>query len=675
MRRSAKILAAICLLCMLAPAVVSARLPYDTWFVDRQTGRMSAIQPIYVPKEVVDGSDWETPLQSPSDLFIARDGSVYIADTGNDRIVQLDREGDYVRSIGTEEGPGKLNGPEGVFVADDGTIYVANTGGRTIVKYGADGRPLRVFEKPESDLLYEEYHFVPTKLVVDRRGVMYIVVKDSYQGLFRMNPEGQFTGFFGANKAKLSWLDRLKRAILSKEQLAKEAAIRPNTIGNVSLTEDGFLLVTSSGRLSDGQIRKLNAGGADAFRNKEFDHQLVDTVTDSQGFMYTLSLRFGEVGIYDPTAFQMIFFGVKDEAARQQGVMSFPASIAVNDADEVWVADSSQHSVQVYERTDFGETFLKANELYFAGEYEKSKPYWEEVMRHNGMMDFAFTGLGKSELSEGKYAAAVGYFKEARDAANYSDAFWYVRYEWMQRYFGWTLLFLAAALWGGAFLIRKWRAYAAKRTWPPSALRYGSEIRDVGFAMFHPYEGFYRLKERNLSWLTTITILAAVVGVHLYSIFGSSLIASPRDADKVNLPLSVGLLLVPWLTWVVANYLVSSVKGGEGRFREVVQASAVAFVPYAVMTIPITLLSNALVFEEWIVYDVSRQLMWIWIGLLFFVMTQVTHNFEFTETVKNIGITLFTIGVIWIFVTIIVGLGVNLYDFIEQIYREVTFLA
>ena len=677
MRRSAiSVVTAIIIIAFLFPSVGSAQLPYETRYVDRQTGRTSVVQPMYAPKKIVDGSESGTPFATPSDIFIAENGHAYVADAGNHRIVELDADGAFVRTVGEEEGPGRLNAPEGVFVAGDGTIYVANTGARSVVTYDAEGRWLRTFEKPESDLLYEDYHFLPSKLVVDQRGVLYLVVKDSYQGLFRMNAQGEFTGFFGANKTKLTWMDRLKRALLSKETLAKEAAKRPNAIESVALTEDGFLLVTSSGAVSDGQIRKLNAGGADAFGNRRFNPQLVETAADDQGFLYSVDRSAsGNITIYDPNGFPIAFFGTGDEDGRQLGVVTFPTSIAVGGSADIWIADSAQNLIQVFERTDFGETFLKANELYFQGEYEKSKPYWEEVIRHNGMMNVAWSGMGKVALYERDYRAAAAYFEEAKDAKGYSDAFWYVRYEWIRAHFVATVVGAAVGLWGVAFLSRRWRTFAAARNWPPAALRYGSDIRDGFYTMFRPYDGFYRLKERRISWSVTALILVAAVAANLYSAFGSSLIAYPYDIARVNVPLTVGLLLVPWITWVVANYLVSSVKGGEGRFREVFQASAFALVPYIVMTIPITLLSNWIVMEEWVLYDLGKQAMWVWVVLLFFVMTQVVHNFDFLETAKNLGITLFTIAVIWIFAAIVIALGANLYDFLEQLYREVTFVA
>ncbi|MBP1990960.1 YIP1 family protein [Paenibacillus eucommiae] len=660
---------------LLFPVSTSARLPYSTWFIDQETNRAIKIQPLYVPRQVIGYADIDIPLSAPSDVYIAADNHVYVADTGNNRIVEFDEQGKFIRSVGTNEGEGVLNAPEGVFVSKDGMIYVADTGNKRIAKYAANGDYIRMFEKPQSPLLPEGYFYVPTKLVVDSRGVMYVVIKDSYQGLLRMNGQGEFTGFFGGNKTELDFLTQLKRTILNQTQMEKEIAKRPGTIENVSMTGDGFLLTASSG-VSRGQIKKLNAGGADAFQNKSFfENKLVDTAIDADRFLYGMNSEFGEISIYDPFGNVMVYFGDADKKAHQQGIVNFPTSLAVNSKNELWVADSSLNLLQVYERTAFGEAFLTASRLYYEGSYEESKPYWEVIMQQNGMMNLPYNGLGEIALNEKRYDAAMAYFKDSYDEAGYSDAFWNVRYDWIQSYLIYAFLLLIAALWLLRLAVKRAGSYADKRSWPPFAAQYGKEAKDALYLMFHPYEGFYRLKERKVSWSMIFTIILLTIVIRLLSIYGMGFIFHPYDLSKVNLALEVGVLLVPWVTWIIANYLVSTVKGGEGRFREVLQASTYALVPYIVLMVPVILLSNIVVLEERIVVDSIVQIMWIWIVVQFFIMTQVIHNFDFFEAVKNAAVTLFTIGVIWIFIVIMSGLSYNLFDFVKQIYREVTLYA
>lgn len=666
--------ALLCLSVLALPGSVAyAELPYQTRYADPETARGIATQPLYVPVRAIGTSGSEITFSGPSDLFAAADGMIYVADTGNDRIVKLTAGGEPAAIIGADEdGPGKLNQPEGVFVTPEGEIYVADTGNRRIARFAADGSFVQAYERPESPLIPAEYFFVPTKIVVDARGVQYIVVKDSYQGLLRINAAGRFTGFFGANKTQLTLLDRLKRAVLNKRQLAKEAAKRPGTIENVALAADGFLLTSSSG-VNSGQIKKLNAGGSDAFQNKWFrESRLVDLAIDEHAFLYGLNRETGQISIYDPRGEALFYFGETGNTSGQLGVLSYPTSLAVGANQRLWVADSSSSLIQVFERTAFGEAFLAAARLYHQGRYAESKPYWEEVIRQNGMLNLSFNGLGKIALHEKDYKQAMAMFAASYDAKYYSEALWNVRYVWIQQHLLLTVALLAA----GAVLlrvaVRRLAATAASRVWPPYAARIGSEAKEALLLMFRPYEGFYKLKERKISWTVIVGILIAAFAVKLGSIFAMGFIFHPYDLGRVNVWLEIAILFVPWVTWVAANYLVSAVKGGEGRLREVLQASTFALMPYIVLMIPSIALSNIVVLEERIVVDAIARIAWIWLAILFFIMTQTIHNFEFTEALKNVLITLFAIVVIWIFTLIMSGLTFNLYDFLQQLYREVT---
>ncbi len=667
----AAVLTAWLILIMLFPAPAYAKVPYQTWFLDHETNRVIRIQPLYVPGPVISGSSLDMPLSDPRDLYIAANDHVFVADTGNNRIVELDREGNFLQTVGDMEGEGALNGPEGVFVSEAGLIYVADTGNRRIAIYDTDGAFREAFYKPETHLIPEGYFFVPKKIAADRRGVMYIVVKDSYQGLMRLDKSGVFTGFFGSNKTQIDLLTRLKRLVLNKQQLQKEIAKRPGSIENVALDKRGFLITTSSG-LYEGQIKKLNAGGMDAFLNKPFkEYKLVDTAIDAGGFLYGLNMELGEISIYDPFGNVLAYFGGVDKAAQQAGIFNYPTSVAINSQKEIWVADSSLNLLQVFTRTEFGASFLTAVELYTDGSYEESIPYWDAVMEQNGMMNLPYKGLGEIALTEKRYEAALQHFEDAYDAEGYSEAYWNIRYAWIQAHLPVWLLGLVT----GAILIRwlviRSKPVMAARSWHPYIVRIGMEARDALYAMFHPYEGFYRLKERKITIGILLGIAAAAIAIRLLSIYGMGFIFHPYDLGKVNLAMELAVLLVPWATWIVANYLVSTIKGGEGRFREVLQASMYAMVPYIVLMLPVIAISNLVVLEERVIVDATMSIVWIWISVQFFVMTQVIHNFDFMETLKNIAITIFTICVIWIFLVIMSGLTYNLFDFLKQIFREV----
>jgi uncharacterized protein (TIGR03437 family) len=80
------------------------------------------------------GPATEAFLSSPSDVAVDGTGAIYIADTRNDRIRKVVRQGTEVL-ISTEQGG--LSGPRGVWVDAAGALYIADTGSAMVRKWGA----------------------------------------------------------------------------------------------------------------------------------------------------------------------------------------------------------------------------------------------------------------------------------------------------------------------------------------------------------------------------------------------------------------------------------------------------------------------------------------------------------------------------------------------------------
>jgi sugar lactone lactonase YvrE len=87
-------------------------------------------------------------LNQPSDTALMGDGSVLIADTGNDRIRRIAPNGIITTIAGTTRGFGgdggpaasaQLNQPRGVAVGDDGSILIADTGNNRIRRIAPGG--------------------------------------------------------------------------------------------------------------------------------------------------------------------------------------------------------------------------------------------------------------------------------------------------------------------------------------------------------------------------------------------------------------------------------------------------------------------------------------------------------------------------------------------------------
>ena len=126
----------------------------------------------------------------PSDLIISDDGNVYISDTGNNRILVLNKDGTLNRQIasgelGNQQGTGlsnKFNKPEGLVIDGNGNLFIADTGNHQILKCDTSdncivfaGAGSAGFQNGSSSSFNE-----PTSLTFDNTGNLYIADKNNH---------------------------------------------------------------------------------------------------------------------------------------------------------------------------------------------------------------------------------------------------------------------------------------------------------------------------------------------------------------------------------------------------------------------------------------------------------------------------------------------------------------
>jgi serine/threonine-protein kinase len=85
-------------------------------------------------------------LATPHGLAVAPDGAVLLADTGNNRILRIDR------LSGTTALLARVTGPRGLDVGSDGTVYVVDSGANRVLRLSASGSPLGYLARTSGDL-------------------------------------------------------------------------------------------------------------------------------------------------------------------------------------------------------------------------------------------------------------------------------------------------------------------------------------------------------------------------------------------------------------------------------------------------------------------------------------------------------------------------------------------
>ena len=100
----------------------------------------------------------EAKLSSPEDLYY-RDGVLYIADSGNGRIVTYTLATGALSFLGEDI----LVNPTGLAVAPDGRVFVADYGASEIVVLSADGAELLRIPRPQ-EIYYGNSPYKPRKI-------------------------------------------------------------------------------------------------------------------------------------------------------------------------------------------------------------------------------------------------------------------------------------------------------------------------------------------------------------------------------------------------------------------------------------------------------------------------------------------------------------------------------
>ena len=103
-------------------------------------------------------SDFQGTLNSAQDIFIDENDKMYIADTGNNRVVVAKTDGTVLSVITSADGI-ELKGPEGVYADNFGSIFVADTGNERISTFLLQREIYRKFSCGRKAIIWEKHTF------------------------------------------------------------------------------------------------------------------------------------------------------------------------------------------------------------------------------------------------------------------------------------------------------------------------------------------------------------------------------------------------------------------------------------------------------------------------------------------------------------------------------------
>lgn len=647
----------------------SVEVPYKTYTLTGE-GYPMETQVAYVP---VGHLGVTGDLIAPEDLFIGENNLVFVADSGKQHIIVFNDEGNIIDEIGT----GELIEPLGVFVNEDG-VYVADYGREEVVLFTHDGELMNSFGRPDTPLYGERASFKPQKIAVDRRGNMYVVSEGSTNGIVQLSAEGDFLGFFGVNRSSGSLMSFLPDLLKSETQRLNQFLRVPPAPSNISIDEQGLIYTVTAGTDAE-VIRRLNIAGANMLPTDiAGSNPMRDVAVGKAGNMVTITTD-GTIYELDPEGFTLFYFGGREDGTNRAGLFVQPSAIEIDGDEQLLIADREKGTVEIFSPTGFTEKLHEGIGLFAEGYYVESEAIWQDVLQLNASFALAHNAIGQSEFKQQNYDEAMDRFKRSHNHNAYSNAFWEVRYEWMQENL--SLLFASII---GLITLRFGIVYSnrrfgylvpVKRKWKQfKKFKLLDELLFVIRFIRHPIDSFYYLKLRQHVSVLSATVLYILLFLsYLFYVYGRGFIFGPIPIESFWFVYDLVLFVTPIVFFLLVNYLVSTISDGEGRFSELYIGFIYSCAPLLIGLVPLVLVSQILTLNEAFIFNFSLIIMIFYTLIILFIMVKEVHDFTFWGSVRNILITLFGMILLAFVLMIVYVLFDQVIQFISSIIQEVLY--
>lgn len=653
--------------------IAKANTPYTTYTVNGY-GEYIETQTAYLPVRSIRLIE-ELSFSGASDLQISDDNIMYIADTGNKRIIVSDLDGNLLRVVGE----GVLGSPTGIFITEDHTLYVADEVNERVYVFSESGELITEYGKPDHPLFGESATFKPQKVAVDKRGSLYVISKGNSNGIIQLSQvnNGEFLGYFGVNDARINLMGMFRDLIFTDEQKAQLKSTAPVTTNNLTIDQKGLIYTITQGE-NYKTLKKLNMAGTDMLGGAPYDDYPGDVIIGPIGNIFVTSTN-GYIYEYTSEGQLLFVFGGRDNGDQRVGLFKTVSSITMDSNQWLYVLDQEKNEIQIFEPTEFANLVHNALVLYEDGHYLESKQPWLEVIEMNSLFDFAKVGLGEALFKEEAYAEAQAAFKQGLDLTGYSDSYWEIRNVWLKSNL--VNLFLIILVMTIVFKVVRYldRKKDILRPIKHAVHRFKEiklvkEINFIWYFIKNPADGFYGIKrEGKVSILSTTILFIAFMVVYLFNKYGSGFLFKTVKEGQFKIGTDILMMLVIFILMITCHYLVSTITNGEGKFRDVYSGVIYSLVPYFLLVPAATLISNVLTLNESFILQFMYLLAYGWIALLLIIMIKEIHNFSMSEVFKNILVTIFTalIAVLAIFVVYV--LFSQVYDFVSAIIGEVVY--
>lgn len=644
-------------------------------------------------------------LNQPEDLYYdCYENVLYVADTMNNRVIKTDLSGKCL-AVYNSDGQKGFWQPKGVCTDSQGNIYIADTGNSRIVKLDKNGAFLREYGKPDSPLLVDVEVYSPAKVAVAPNGLIYVLMGEH---IMCLDDNNEMRGFIGQTDIGFSLKRWFIRTFASKEQQAVMDRENADSYENFCLSNTGLIYATSRDT-DEGQIKVLNSVGNNIYRklssvssentsfkdfiNKIFSGNIIykkysygervegeqiifsDICVSKNGILTVIQKGNGRLYQYDPDGILLAsFVGL----GNLQGEFAVPNSIVVDNDGAIYVLDYSKANIQIFKPSQFISFVHSAVSVYSDGNYSEAKELCNQILSIDETYPLAHNMLANIAYKNGDWKTAMEGYKYVNDRLAYSEAFTEYRFEIMMKYY--YVIFIAVALIAvGLYFAIKAAVISSKSVLTDYELmkieRPGIKntlLLGIG-TLFRPFRTMEALNgsRDRISPKVPIAIFLAVFVTRIIFIYTVSYSLMDIELKDVNLLLEVVKLLLPFASWVVVVYLLSSQFDGESTLSENFTATSFALIPYIFVNLFATLLSQVISANEKGFFAVLVNGVWIWMIVLLVIAVNKLNDYTVSKTIGISAVSVIAVVLLWFIILLSYLCVTELIQFVRDIISEI----
>lgn len=680
LKRSSVLLLALMFVAMSVLPVMASQATSYTYTLDDES-ELVRTQDAYLPDRTITSLG----LVNPQDMVIDDNDILYVADTGNQRIVIYDLKTEQIVNTitnkkATNEGFTGFSNPSGIYRTEEGDLYVADSGEKTVYKFDKNLNFVTRFDKPQTPIFGEKTKYEPSKVAIDSGNNLYIVSEGNYNGIIQLAGTGEFLGYFASNKTSLSPVQTFLKMIYTKEQAKNSSLLdtTPKTFSNIFVDTEGTAYsVSMDTEDTTDMLKKHSTDGTNLFTNPVIaTTDMTDVTTDKQGIIYTADTK-GFICAYTRDGELIFQMGAQVQDLDISGLFTSLTTIAVDAEGNVWTADGEKGYIQSFTPTEYATTIYKALKEYEDGDYDEALKDWSYVLRLNQMSVLAHNGVAKAYFNDEDYEKAMNDFEIAGNREGYSDAFWEVRNVAIQTHLGTFLviviiLIILKVIIG--FIDRK-HVIRKKRKALGKKLKEIPVLGEIGYAFKcakHPIDRYYDVRvNKNGSALAAFIIYVIFFGVYMLYQTSKGFIYQYTDVEDMDMGAVVVGFFAILILFIVCNYLVTSITDGDGTLRQVFIIPAYGLMPLMFCMLGTIGMSYVLTYNEAFILDAMMIVGGAWSIAVIFEGLSTVHDYDFKGTVVSLVITAVFMLITAIVVLVVIIMWEQLSDFLLTVGKEV----